>query len=351
MSTLLNKPQQQAVQTTKGRVLVLAGAGSGKTRVITYRIAHLLRTGVKPENILGLTFTNKAAKEMQQRIAKLINPALAKKVTLSTFHSFCVKILRKHIAKLGYTKAFSIYDEKDNLRILKQIVEEYDDKTLPHPQDLLSLFSDFKNKGMHYNELIDDTDKKKEKNLQEIFERYDNSLKSYNALDFDSILSLTAKLLNTHKEVAEEYQNLYQYIMIDEYQDTNNIQYQIAEAISKSHNNLFVVGDDDQSIYGWRGADVKHILEFKADSFIKLEENYRSYPTILHAANHVISHNKTRHQKRLFSSKKEDQKIHLFNAPKDVDEAQGVIDRMIKLKEKGYKWEDMAILYRSNALS
>jgi DNA helicase II / ATP-dependent DNA helicase PcrA len=344
----LNKSQEKAVKTVKGRVLVLAGAGSGKTKVIASRIAYLVNNfNVSPSSILGLTFTNKAAKEMRHRVGGFIGEKKAKEVMLSTFHSFCVFILRKEAHKTGYNYNFSIYDEKDMQRLTMQLAKDIlkVDK-VPSLSSIMITISEAKNKGVDIKEITKDSF------TIELFARIESSLKAYNAVDFDSILSLVVKLFEKDKETLKKYQDLYQYIMIDEYQDTNPIQHRLAELLAMNHNNLFVVGDDDQSIYAFRGSCIKHILQFKADTMIKLEQNYRSTQIILDAANSVIKNNTNRHDKKLWSSNKDEELINLFHAPTEIDEAQSVVSKAIALKqEKNLKWSDIAILYRSNALS
>ena len=341
----LNAKQQEAVKATEGRVLVLAGAGSGKTSVLTHRIAYLItKKSVPPESILGLTFTNKAAGEMRERLKNMIDPAKARKVVLSTFHSFCCRILRKEIHHLGYTSNFTIYDERDQRRLLQQVARDY----LSHEGDLPSLESTHqaitkaKNQGLSPDDLSDSQ-------TQALYERLSLSMRAYNAVDFDSLLSLVVTLFEMHPDILKKYQEQFRYLLIDEYQDTNQIQYKIASLLSEKHNNLFVVGDDDQSIYGFRGAEIKHILQFESKKVIKLEQNYRSTPTILRAANNVIRNNTERHDKELISNQKNDEKILLFHAPSDAEEAKAIAKRILYLhNEKHYDWSDIAILYRSN---
>jgi DNA helicase II / ATP-dependent DNA helicase PcrA len=341
----LNSQQQRAVETTEGRVLVLAGAGSGKTKVIVHRIAHIIQQGkAPPEGILGLTFTNKAAAEMRERVGHILGPQIAKKVVLSTFHSFCMRFLRKEIHQIGYTKNFSLYDEKDIRRLLKQIARDVleHEGELPSVEPVLEKISVAKSKGQLPNDPLSKI----------LFERLQTSLCAFNAVDFDSLLSLTVELFERCPEVLARYQEHYRYIMIDEYQDTNPVQYSIAKHLSAKHNNLCVVGDDDQSIYGWRGAEIKNILTFESASVIKLEQNYRSLPNILKAANSLIANNLERHQKELFSRSPNAHPITLFHAPTESDEASTVIQRMLHLRKMhNLRWRDFAILYRSNALS
>lgn len=342
---MLNQEQKVAVEATEGRVLVLAGAGSGKTKVIVHRIAHIIeKKGAPPESILGLTFTNKAAAEMRERLSKLVSADSAKKVVLATFHSFCMRLLRHEIHHLGYTRDFSLYDEGDIRRLLKQVArnELEHEGELPSIEPILANISQAKSRG----ELPAD------KMSRTLFERLHSSMRAFNAVDFDSLLSLTVELLEKHPEVLARYQERFRYIMIDEYQDTNPIQYQIARLLASKHNNLCVVGDDDQSIYGWRGAEIKNILSFESTKVIKLEQNYRSLPIILKAANALISNNNERHKKELYSRAADSEPIILFHAPSEGDEANAVVQRMLLLKKAhNLKWSDFAILYRSNAIS
>ena len=349
----LNEAQKRAVQTTSGKVLILAGAGSGKTSVLIARIAHLLKTGQAPPSaILGLTFTNKAASEMRHRIGQIVSPQIAKELTLSTFHSFCMQILRKEIHRLGYTKDFSLYDEKEVKRLLTQMARH----SLEHDGDLPSLEPTFEkiSKARMQGASID---VKKgapwhEQFAKELHERFDHAMRAYNAVDFDGLLTLTVELFEKFPDVLSAYQERFRYIMIDEYQDTNPIQYRLASLLSKKHGHLCVVGDDDQSIYGWRGAKNEHILNFQADVVIKLQQNYRSTPLILKAANAVIRNNSKRHDKELWSSTNEGDLIELFHAPTEIEEAGAIAQRVIQLHdEKKIPWKEIAILYRSNTLS
>jgi len=350
---MLNKQQQKAVNLTKGRILVLAGAGSGKTKVLIHRIAHLVNDlKIKPSSILGLTFTNKAANEMKTRLFSLIGEKKAKDVFLSTFHSFCLTILRKDAKELGYNTNFSIYDEKDMQRLVKQTIKDnfLGDENEPSVYSILEIISKLKNQNLPIDEFAFE-DKEIKSLIKDLYPKIHATLKVYNAIDFDSMLTLTLELFQ-NKKVLSYYQEKFKYILIDEYQDTNIVQCQIAEKLAEKHKNLFVVGDDDQSIYGWRGSCIKNILEFKADHVVKLEQNYRSTKTILNAANFVIKNNKFRHQKNLFSEKSEDEKILLFHTPNETEEANTIVNKIIALKEeKNLQWRDIAILYRSNALS
>lgn len=346
---MLNREQDQAVRTTEGRMLVLAGAGSGKTRVIVHRIAYLLSLGKPPESILGLTFTNKAAAEMRQRVAECVGREVAKGVTLSTFHSFCMQLLRREIHLLGYTRDFSLYDERDLKRLIGQMARDM----LNHEGTLPSLeptYAAIANASQQVD--LEEAVSWHDQFSKDLYTRLQPTLRAYNAVSFDSLITLVVQLFEEHPSVLERYQDRYRYLMIDEYQDTNPAQFRLAELLAKKHRNLCVVGDDDQSIYGWRGAEVKNILEFDADTVIKLEQNYRSTPTILAAANAVISQNKQRYQKQLWSSATLADPIEVFHAPTDLEEAIAIVNRLIAFRtSKGLEWRDMAILYRSNALS
>lgn len=352
---MLNESQEEAVKTVNGRLLVLAGAGSGKTRVLTLRMSHLIKNlHVSPTAILGLTFTNKAAAEMRHRLSTLIDPSLASKTTLCTFHSFCLKILRAEIHHLGYTDQFSLYDMSDVQRLIHLIARDILDREaeLPSLLQATNAIIAAKNKGLKAEEISGTGSEWHDAFTRDVYTRLQNSLRAYNAVDFDHMLSLTVELFEKHPHILENYQDQYRYVMIDEYQDTNPIQYRLAELLAAKYQNLCVVGDDDQSIYGWRGADVQNILNFKNGKMIKLEQNYRSSNTILNAANAVIAQNKSRHLKKLWSNKGDGEKITLFFAPTEIDEAQGVVYRIAKMKETlNLQWKDFAILYRSNALS
>lgn len=351
----LNPQQHEAVQSINGRVLVLAGAGSGKTRVLTLRMAHLIMNlGVPPSAILGLTFTNKAAAEMRHRLAQMVGQKTARQVTLCTFHSFCMQVLRADIHLLGYTEEFSLYGEKDVQRLVSLIARD----ELEHEGELPSLattteeISWAKNRGIKPEDISGTGSEWHDGFTQTLYRRLQDSMRAYNAVDFDSLLSLTVELFERHPGVLASYQDRYRYLMIDEYQDTNPIQYRLAALLSARDGNLFVVGDDDQSIYGWRGADIQNILDFSNAKVIKLEQNYRSTNTILKAANAVIANNAKRHGKALWSMKGEGHPIEVFHAPTEADEAEAVVFRMNKLREKeGLKWKEMAVLYRSNILS
>lgn len=345
----LNPEQREAVRTLEGRLLILAGAGSGKTRVLTTRMAYLVQEmGVSPASILGLTFTNKAAEEMRHRLAGLLSKSLASQVNLCTFHSFCMQVLREDIHHLGFTRDFSLYDEKDLERLVKLIARDL----LEHEGQMPSLSA-----TLHAISKSNQKEEKKEaatwhdRFASEVGQRLKASLRAYNAVDFDHLLTLTVELFASHPAVLQRYQERYRYLMIDEYQDTNPVQFRLAEQLCSKYQNLCVVGDDDQAIYGWRGADVANILNFGNAKTIKLEQNYRSHNTVLKAANAIICNNKSRHEKVLWSQNGEGEPIEVFVAPGEQEEAEAVIGRMIHLKKLGIQWSEMAILYRSNALS
>lgn len=352
---LLNSAQLEAVKDTEGAVLVLAGAGSGKTRVLTYRIAYLIsECGVAPESILALTFTNKAASEMSKRVQETVGVG---GVLTSTFHSFCARVLRSDCEYLGYTKSFSIYDTTDSDRVIKRVliekhVSDKDAKNRAH-----SLISLAKNRNLSPDELVEEYPFTRDIDLySEIYARYDEILKESNAMDFDDLLTNVYRLFTQFPGVLEKYQRRFRYLLIDEFQDTNKLQYAIMQLIAMKHGNVFVVGDDDQSIYSWRGADVTNMTGFKKtypDARIyKLEQNYRSTPEILKVANHVISSNKERLGKELWTEAGSGVRVEIKNAYSDRQEADYVVESMISLmRYNGYKAHDFAILTRINAIT
>lgn len=350
----LNPNQEEAVLATEGRVLVLAGAGSGKTKVLTHRIAHLIEhKNVPPSKILGLTFTNKAAEEMRKRVSILIGEKKAKEVTLSTFHSFCLKVLREDIHRLGFTESFSIYDESDIERMVNGIARDLlgREKEIPSLAPTMALISKARSQG-HF--LLETKEQKSwhDEFTKEVFTRLEQCMRAYNAIDFDSMLFFTKRLFEDHSDVLAKWQERYQYVMIDEYQDTSPVQYKITEALTKKSGNLCVVGDDDQSIYGWRGAYLKNILDFECQTRVTLEQNFRSTNGILNAANALIANNNLRHKKNLWSRHGEGDPIEVFVAPDESGEAEAIAHRIIALKERlGIALSDIAVLYRSNALS
>ena len=354
----LNPMQQKAAAHIEGPLLIIAGAGSGKTRVLTYRIANLLEHGVAPYNILAITFTNKAAREMKERAAKLIGKA-AENVWLSTFHSFCARFLRREIEITNiYQKNFTIYDASESLSLIKAALKEMNlsDKQYV-PNSISYTISAAKNMLMSPAEFIDSISKNDyhKQKVGEIYELYQKKLVENNALDFDDLLMVTVNILNKNAEVLEKYQNRFKYIMVDEYQDTNGAQYQLTRLLAKKHRNICVVGDADQSIYGWRGADMSNILDFEKDyketTVIKLEQNYRSTKTILEAANSVISENTNRKKKTLWTDNNTGDKIAVYQALNEWDEGRFVAKTSKKIKENGENYGDIAVLYRTNAQS
>ena len=355
--SMLNPQQRLAAETLEGPVLILAGAGSGKTRALTCRVANLMAHGVAAYHILALTFTNKAAKEMKERIAALVGDQ-ANDAWISTFHSTCAKILRRDIEKLGgYTRSFVIYDDDDQGAVLKEILkrQNIDDKLLPI-RELKAKISDAKNKLMGPDEWFDHSDRDfRCQQIHTVFVEYEARLKTLNALDFDDLLVKTLELLADHPPVLDVYRKRFQYVMVDEYQDTNYAQYMLVKLLTDQSRNLCVVGDDDQSIYGWRGADIRNILDFEKDypdaTVIKLEQNYRSTANILDAANQVIAHNSGRKEKKLWTEQGEGDPIRLFDAGDEREEAAWVADRIRQLNRHGEPYGNMAILYRTNAQS
>ncbi len=302
----LNKEQADAVRTINGPMLILAGAGSGKTKVLTCRVAHLLRQGVRPYRILAITFTNKAAAEMRERVDKMAGLA-AKDVWLFTFHAFCARVLRRDIDKLGdYSNNFAIYDTTDTKSLIKQILREMDlDEKRFQPAGIIGRISGAKNKLQSAADFARQAGDFYEQKVAQIYEAYEARLRANNAVDFDDLLLLTLRLWQENAEVREKYQNKFDYLMVDEYQDTNHAQYLLTKLLADKHRNICVVGDADQSIYGWRGADIQNILDFEKDypdaKLVKLEQNYRSTQVILDAANAVIENNTGRKPKNLWT--------------------------------------------------
>ncbi len=356
----LNEAQLAAVSHTDGAVLVLAGAGSGKTRVLTYRVANLIDAGVSPFHILALTFTNKAANEMKERIFDLAGKA-ANDIWIGTFHSVCLKILLFNVDKTGYKPGFAIYDADDSLALIKRILKESSfegDEIKPaaikygisaakndgHTVDTyLTQFSDF------------DPDAYLHEATAYVFDRYEKELKANNALDFDDLLLKTIELFQQHRDVLHRYQTQFRYILVDEYQDTNEVQYRLVKMLAQHYKNLFVVGDDDQSIYGWRGANIENIYNFESDfkgaAVYKLEQNYRSHQAILDLSNAVIKHNTGRKTKVLFSDKKQGEQPKLTVFGDEYEESRGIATICINLKEQGERLNDIAVVYRTNGQS
>ena len=352
----LNREQRLAAETLEGPLLVLAGAGSGKTRALTYRVANLLEHGVPPWAIMAITFTNKAAAEMRERIEKLAGPG-AQEVWVSTFHAGCAKILRRDIEKLGYTRSFTIYDDDDQMSALKEILKKLniDEKFLP-PREIKAKISDAKNRLLGPQEWFSSSDRDYRcQMIHDVFSAYEEKLKSSNALDFDDLIVRTLDLFTLHPLVLEAYQRKLRYIHVDEYQDTNYAQYMLVRLLAQQSRNLCVVGDDDQSIYGWRGADIRNILDFEKDfpdaTVIKLEQNYRSSANILDAANQVIARNENRKDKALWTQQGPGEMIRLYRADDEREEAAWVCEQIRALEMQGEDASRCAVLYRTNAQS
>ena len=353
----LNPMQRKAVEHFSGPLLILAGAGSGKTKVLTCRIANLLALGVPPYRILAITFTNKAAAEMKERVDRLVGSA-AKEIWLSTFHSFCARLLRYEIDALeGYNKNFVIYDASDSKAVVKQCLKEMnlDEKQYP-PAQVQAAISDAKNRMLTPDALAQEAENFHRKKIAEVYIEYQRVLHKNNALDFDDLLMLAVRLLKTQQEVREKYQRRFQYILVDEYQDTNGAQYQLTKLLASAHRNLCVVGDADQSIYGWRGADIRNILDFEQDypdaEVIRLEQNYRSTKTILAAANAVIENNQNRKPKNLWTENAKGEAIKSYCASDERDEASFIAREIMKqMRATGSSYGDFAVLYRTNVQS
>ncbi|MBR6767633.1 MAG: DNA helicase PcrA [Clostridia bacterium] len=352
----LNPQQRAAVLRTEGPLLVLAGAGSGKTRVLTYRVAHLMEQGVAPWKILAITFTNKAAREMAERVKALAGEA-AEDAWISTFHSCCARILRRDIEKMGYKRQFAIYDEDDRMTVIKSVAKAMglSDKEFP-PKQIKAVISDAKNRMLTPAEWLKESGGDfRSKKLYEAYKQYEIVLKGNNALDFDDLLIKTLELLSDHPPVLDYYRSRFDYILVDEYQDTNAAQYMLVRLLAGEKRNLCVVCDDDQSIYGWRGADLRNILDFEKDfpecQVIKLEQNYRSTGNILDAANQVIAHNRGRKEKMLWTESDPGERIALYHAMDERDEAAFVSAMSRKIMNGGENPGNIAVLYRTNAQS
>ena len=352
----LNEQQKKAVLHTNGPLLILAGAGSGKTSVLTRKIAYLIKEkNISEFNILAFTFTNKAAKEMKDRVGVLLDKNIDH-MWIGTFHSICSRILRMNIEKIGYKSNFSIYDAADSKTLIKEIMKDFniDDKYTP-VGEVVSSISDYKNRMQNPEEIIDNAIYERQKNIGEIYLEYEKRKKRNNALDFDDLILKTIKLLKKDKETLKYYSNKFNYIFVDEYQDTNKSQYELIRLFSSIHQNICVVGDSDQSIYSWRGADITNILNFEKDykdaEIILLEQNYRSTTIILDAANALIKNNTERKEKNLWSNKKDGHNIIYRNSSSAYDEAEDVILKINQMYNAGYNYKDMAILYRTNSQS
>ncbi len=352
----LNPQQMEAVTTTEGPVLVLAGAGSGKTRALTYRIASLMEKGVPAREILAITFTNKAAREMRERIDALTGGRAAE-MWVSTFHACCARILRRDIERLGYVRSFTIYDDDDQMAVLKELCKQLniDDKFLPL-REVKQKISDAKNRLLSPDEWFRQSARDYRcQMISDYYREYEVRLRKANALDFDDLLVKTLELFTAHPPVLQAYRDRFHYIHVDEYQDTNYAQYMLVRLLAGERRNVCVVGDDDQSVYGWRGADIRNILEFEQDfpdsHVIKLEQNYRSTANILDAANNIIAHNEGRKEKKLWTEHGEGAPIVIFNAGDEREEAAWVCDRICQMKKNGESYSDVAVLYRMNAQS
>ncbi len=351
----LNDKQREAAMQLDGPLLILAGAGSGKTSTMTSRIAYMIEQGIDPYNILAVTFTNKAAGEMRSRVEELCGSAGG--MWIMTFHAMCLRILRYHCELIGYDHNFGIYDGTDQKTIIKNILKEQNinDKEFGAPY-LLSIISSYKEKGAgadQYREMVESNFKSK--TIYNVFKAYETQLQKNNAMDFDDLLLNTVKLFESDEATLLKYQNRFRYIMVDEYQDTNHIQYKLIKMLAEAHHNLCVVGDDDQCIYQWRGADIRNILDFEKDfpeaKVIKLEQNYRSVGNILAAAHSVIENNRGRKGKKLWTTREDGDKIKYYRADTEKDEARFVAQEIDLLKGRDRKYSDFAILYRTNAQS
>src|SRR4051795_11206230 len=352
----LNEPQREAVTHGEGPLLVLAGAGSGKTRVLTHRIAYLIGTGqAKASEILAITFTNKAANEMRERVEMLVGNRV-RAMWVMTFHSACARILRADAHRLGYTRSFTIYDSADQRRLIKQCLDELDiDAKRFTPRAMQSQISDAKNKlrsAEEYRQLIGSYF---EQTVADVYEEYERQLHRANAMDFDDLLVRAVNVLELFQEVRDRYAGVFRWILVDEYQDTNHVQYRWLQLLSSEHRNLTVVGDDDQAVYGFRGADIKNILEFEDDFVdahsVKLEQNYRSTQTILSAANAVVSNNRGRKSKSLWTELGEGDPIKVRELADEHAEARYVTAEIERLVDEGVSRQELAIFYRTNAQS
>ena len=352
----LNNVQKEAVMYNDGPMLILAGAGSGKTRVLTYKIAYLIEEKiVNPWEVLAITFTNKAAKEMRERVDSLL-PEDSTDIWLGTFHSVCVRILKREIERLGYTRDFNIMDEIDKQKVVKDILKRMniDDKQFPANSicyEISSAKDKLKNASDYAKEVRGDFRKEK---IAEVYTEYEREIKKNNSLDFDDIIMCTVELFKQNPDRLEYYQNKFKYILVDEYQDTNHAQFVLISLLASYHGNICVVGDESQSIYGFRGADISNILNFEKHfdgaKVIKLEQNYRSTKNILNAANHVINKNSSKLEKKLWTDNDEGEKIKYFTAKNEYDEGQYIVDKVDKMvREEGMKYSDFAVLFRTNA--
>ena len=352
----LNPEQQDAVKATQGPLLIMAGAGSGKTRVLTHRVAYLIEEeNVMPWHVLAITFTNKAAKEMKERIGKLLDES-ASDVWVSTFHSLCVRILRRDIDKMGKPKTFTIADPSEQRTLMKQILTKMNlDPKRYDPRALLGTISNAKNELLTPEQYAQNAASPYEQTVANVYDAYAKEMDRNNSLDFDDLIMTTSQLFDENPDVLEKYQEKFQYIHVDEYQDTNEAQYKLVKQLGGKYRNVCVVGDADQSIYGWRGANIQNIMNFEKDypeaTTIKLEQNYRSTKTILKAANEVINHNSNRKPKELWTDNADGEKIKFYRGQNESDEALFVVDQIKNLLLQGFNYGDFAVLYRTNAQS
>ncbi len=352
----LNKEQREAVFCTEGPLLMLAGAGTGKTRSLTHRIVHLIEEGVNPWNILAITFTNKAAEEMRERAVSLVGPG-SENLWISTFHATCSRILRRHADLLGYNRSFTIYDASDQKSLMKEVLKSMNVDTKQFPEKaVLSAISAAKDECKSPLDYRNDCgDNYRDIRISEIYEEYQKRLKENDAMDFDDLLVKTVELFQSYPDVLDYYQERFRYIMVDEYQDTNTVQFMLVKLLASKYRNLCVVGDDDQSIYRFRGANIFNILNFEKyfpdAHVIRLEQNYRSTQNILNAANGVIVNNKGRKEKKLWTENVPGELVHFKQYDSEYDEAEGVVSYINFLAMRGVPYEDMAILYRTNAQS
>src|SRR5215467_5089388 len=356
LAKLLNPEQLRAVEAAEGPVLILAGAGSGKTRVITYRIAHLIEhKQVRPESILAVTFTNKAADQMKTRVRNLLRLARSGDPIISTFHSFCVRLLRREIEAIGYTRTFTIYDESDQLQVIKPAMKDLKvDERVVTAKTIQSRISHAKNHGKTPQNLLDDSWEPSWEYTANVFNEYEKRLKKSNALDFDDLLIKAVELFDKFPAAGEKYSTRFPYLMVDEYQDTNRMQYRLVRHLTRMHDNVCVVGDEDQSIYSWRGADIQNILSFEKDfpsvKIVKLEQNYRSTKNILAAASAVVAHNEMRKGKSLWTQNPSGDLITYMEAGDAEEEAMYVAERLL-YHQRVDPSTRIAVLYRTNFIS
>ncbi len=352
----LNEPQREAVLHGEGPLLILAGAGSGKTRVLTHRIAHLVGSGqARPGEILAITFTNKAAQEMRERVEQLVGNR-ARAMWVMTFHSACARILRAEAEKLGYTRGFTIYDEQDSLRLVKACIDELDiDPKRFAPRGIRRQISDAKNALLDAEAYRLKVSTFFEQTTADVYDLYEKRLHAANAMDFDDLLFRAVNLFELYEDVRDRYRRSFRHVLVDEYQDTNRAQYRWLQLLTEEHRNLFVIGDDDQSVYGFRGADIRNILDFERDhpdaTVVKLEQNYRSTQTILNASNGVIANNRQRKDKFLWSELGDGEPVHVRELEDEHAEARFVVSEIERLVDHGASRDEIAVFYRTNAQS